>query len=172
MTKKVEEVMNSKTSARSSRQKRTRQRVIHTTSSSESDESEPDGGARAPRQMPNFVNLDSDDEYAEAPISINRNLVSDSAALQASENEEMKVAVKFGLTVEDYMLRPVCDTFHRHLLLNIDFQLKFNFPIYLAVPKIVGADHKSCSTQIGHGRKNFSHVQPENYIAVKHTALH
>lgn len=68
--------------------------------------------------MPNYVNLDSDDEYAEAPIAINRNLGGDSTALEVSENDEMKVAVKFGPTVEDYMLRPVCDTFDRHLLLN------------------------------------------------------
>lgn len=57
--------------------------------------------------MPAFVNLDSDDEYAETPISITRNLASASTALQTTENDEMKVVVKFGLTLEDYMLRPV-----------------------------------------------------------------
>lgn len=57
--------------------------------------------------MPAFVNLDSDDEYADNPILINRNLASDSAALQTSENDEVKVVVKFGFKLDEYMLRPV-----------------------------------------------------------------
>lgn len=106
--KEVEPV---KSKAKSKATRSTRQkRAVQSRTYDSSDEDTFESNRRPPPRatMPAFVNLDSDDEYAQTPISINRNLASASTALQTSENDEMRVAVKFGTDpLEDYMLRPV-----------------------------------------------------------------
>lgn len=61
-------------------------------------------------RMPAYINLDSEDEFGNKPIAINRNLASDSTALQSTDNEEIKVAVKYGLRLNYHMMRPVRET--------------------------------------------------------------
>lgn len=101
-----------KRSTRSSRQTRSRQQREYN-SDSDDDAFETDQRSKRAREpLPAYVNLDSDDEYAETPISINRNLASDSTALQTSENDEMKVVVKFCTKLEEYMLRPVSNNYN------------------------------------------------------------
>lgn len=91
----------------SARQKRAVQRRHRTYDSSDEDTFESNRRPSPRATMPAFVNLDSDDEYAQTPISIKRNLASVSTGLQTSENDEMRVDVKFGTKLDIYMLRPV-----------------------------------------------------------------
>lgn len=93
--------------AKSSRQKRVPRRCHHTIDSSDDDTFESNRRPPPRPTMPAYVNLDSDDEYAETPISITRNLATASAPLQTSENDEMRVLVKFGSQLDEYMMRPV-----------------------------------------------------------------
>lgn len=118
-------------------------RRVHRGSSSDDEISESQyRGPPAP--LPAFVNLDSDDEYADAPNSITRNLASDQAALMSSENDEVKVVVKFGAKLEDYMLRPVS---HPLVAFDVNVILMANrFPFFVAVPKIIGVDCKGGCT--------------------------
>lgn len=109
MPKEVEAVKSKakNKATQSARQKRAVQRRHRTYDSSDEDTFESNRRPSPRATMPAFVNLDSDDEYAQTPISIKRNLASVSTGLQTSENDEMRVDVKFGTKLDIYMLRPV-----------------------------------------------------------------
>lgn len=110
-TRKEATVLGSKHKRKASQRNQASQPKSTYDSSDEEDDFEtlPTPRQRCFPAMPAFVNLDSDDEYADTPIMINRDLSANQIALQTSENEEVKVLVKFGTKVENYQLRPVSE---------------------------------------------------------------
>lgn len=103
LLKVPDDEINKKPTTRKHQRKRPPPRQYYSSSDDDMFESDRQAGAT----MPAIVNLDSDDENAGMPISINRNFASELTALPMTENEEIKMIVKFGLELDEYMLRPV-----------------------------------------------------------------